>query len=142
METPQPTLKSEAKILRRLAGMAERLGLSSNQAILIYAGNAGFLNLQMTTVAVNILQKIAVQNGISLDEDEPFIIQLIKKGVIEPQEVEIFGWRLHGATKTTEGQTEKDAVAGSTVAIGPNGDGTKTTKRVGAHRRASASSGK
>ena len=123
MENPQPTPKLEAKILRRLADFAERHNLSSNQAILIYAGNAGFLNLEMTAVAINVLQKLASDNGISLDDDEPFLLQLIKKGVINGQEQEIYGWR----AKTTERPTKKTPESGSTVAIGPNGNGAGTT---------------
>ncbi len=137
METPQISPKSKATILLRLAGFAERQGLSSNQAILIYAGNAGFLNLEMTAVAVGVLQKLAAQNGISLDEDEPFILQLIKKGVIKPEEIEIFGWRVHGTTKTTEGQAEKAQTNGNAVAIGQNGDGAKSTRTASKRGRRS-----
>lgn len=81
-------------ILKRLTEMAERLGLSSNQALLIYAGNNFWLNAQWADAAVGILRNLAQERGIELyDYEEPFIVTLAKKGVFTEDEQRLFGWK-------------------------------------------------
>lgn len=83
-----------AVILRQLVEMAERLKISSNQAILLYAGNNFWLNAEMSDVAVEILRKLATDKGIDLfDFEEPFIVTLAKRGVFTPDEQRLFGWK-------------------------------------------------
>lgn len=83
-----------AKILATLAKMAERLKLSSNQAILLYAGNNFWLNSEMSDVSFSILKKLATDRNIDLFElDEPFVLTLIKQGVFTPDEQALFGWQ-------------------------------------------------
>lgn len=86
---------ADAKILRTLADMAERLGLSSNQAILLYTGNNFWLSPQMSEAAFAPLRKLAEAHKIDLfDFEEPFIVTLAKKGVFTPDECRLFGWRI------------------------------------------------
>lgn len=84
---------SQNTILERLQKMAQRLGLNSNQIMLMYAANNGWTNLEMTVAGVNILHKIAGDHKISLYDEDPFIVQLIAKGIILPEEALIFGWK-------------------------------------------------
>ncbi|MFQ5902953.1 MAG: hypothetical protein ACE5JO_04615 [Candidatus Binatia bacterium] len=81
-------------ILEKLARMAKRLDLTSNQMVLVYAGANNWLNFEHATIAVNILEKIAMEAGIGLYEQEPFLMQLIEKRAILPEEAELFGWRV------------------------------------------------
>lgn len=102
----------ETIILDRLASMAKRLGITSNQAILIYAGNEGWLNLERTATAISILQKIAGNNKIDFLEDEPFLVQLVRKGVILPEEAVIFGFKVKRREEENgNGKTEGDQQA-------------------------------
>jgi hypothetical protein len=100
---------NEPTILIRLAAMAARLGLTSNQTILLYCGARNFLNMEQTQVVIGILQKLAEANKVILNEDEPYIIQLIQYGVFNPEESETLGFKVRPAeTEPSNGAAASD----------------------------------
>ena len=128
------THPNKATILRKLAEMAERLNLSSNQAILVYAGCNGWLNYEYTAIALNALQKVAGANKISLYDEKPFIAQLIERGIIQADEAAIFGFRVTKKEQDNGGKKELGEGGNS----GANGNGRKAAIATGrkAERRA------
>lgn len=86
-------MADSTQILKTLATMAERLSLSSNQAMLLFAGAHNWLNMEMTLASVTVLHRLAKQHEIDLYEEEPFLAQLIAKGVFTPEECMLFGWK-------------------------------------------------
>src|SRR5437016_5923650 len=125
LQNKKPVIKS-ATILRTLAEMAERLGLSSNQAVVLYAGNNFWLNAEMADVAVGILRKLATDRGVDLfDFEEPFIVTLAKRGVFTDGEQRLFGWKVEA---TTTDDRRPTADGGAAVSSG-NGAKNRNSRR-------------
>jgi|SRR5688572_5833722 len=85
-------MSDNTPILKTLTAMAERLSLSSNQALLLFAGAHGWLNMEMTVASVTVLHQLAKDHDVDLYEEEPFLAQLIARGVFTPEECVLFGW--------------------------------------------------
>jgi hypothetical protein len=108
--------KSKTRILDDLKALAEKLNLNSVQVILLFCANEGFLNLQFTHSACNILETVAEKHGIQLSDDEPYFLTLLKWKVIPPELGEIFGY-----TRKSDQKTERPASQELSAPAGANG---------------------
>ena len=78
--------------------MAERLDLSSNEAIILYGlcQHWFYANDRNTNVGYAVLQRIARDQGVNLYADEPFVYTLIDRGIFTDEELQILGYTKRG----------------------------------------------